>query len=331
MPAGPGLPLRAAGRLRWRLAVTAVLGVALLALLALLQPGPGAVVALSGFPVDGLAGSDVGDTAAAAEVESAAPAIPSAVADVRSVARGGQVATLRKGFERAQDLYLYRQSILPAATAGDADAMWMLSRVTDYCAGYATNPAGYARDTHVLAGLGLRRTNTLVAARDRVAARCRRFAPVDGLGYGLVMLQRLQAAEAGSLAAEAALLAAGEPLEESDEYRHELVERVRHSRDPEAFFAVAPAMGLAASGQPAHQDQVAGTVQAELAWQLSACRLGADCSATSALVTAQCANGGVCLLERGQNWETFVADAERDDDGKLDEMIDSLLGEGVLR
>ena len=116
---------------------------------------------------------------------------------------------------------------MPAAQAGEADAAWFASRVYDYCAAHATDPAAYARDTGALGRMQLAASAAMRAARDRVAHRCRQFVPGDGLGAGLVILQRLEAAEAGSLAAEAGLLAMGEPLEDSEDYRRGLAERVQ--------------------------------------------------------------------------------------------------------
>lgn len=241
-------------------------------------------------------------------------------------------ASLSEGFERADDLYVYLQGLLPAAQAGDADASWFASRVYDYCAAHAADPAAYARDTGALGRMQLAASATMIAARDLVAHRCRQFVPGDGLGPGLVIVQRLEAAEAGSLAAEASLLAMGEPLEDSEDYRRGLVERVQSSADAEAFFALAPAMGLAASGDPAHAGQVAGTMQAELAWHLAACQLGMDCGAQGALMTAWCANGGVCSSSPHQDFPGFVHDARRSRGGKpINDLIDSLLRDGVPR
>src|SRR5690606_8763570 len=236
-------------------------------------------------------------------------------------------------FERADDLHAFLQRLLPAARAGDAEAAWFVSRVYDYCAAHAANPAAYARDTEALARMGLAASAQMIAARERVASRCRRFAPVDGLDAGLVIVKRLEAAEAGSLAAEAALLAQGEPLDESHDYRRALVERVQASGDAEAFSALAPAMGLAASGEPAHADQVAGTRQAELAWHLAACRLGMDCSAQGALMTAWCAHGGICPRRAHQDFEELLHAAEQPHGGEetIKQLSDSLLREGVLR
>ena len=241
-------------------------------------------------------------------------------------------AGLSEGFEQADDLYAYLQALLPAAQAGDADAAWFASRVYDYCAAYAADPGAYARDSGALGRMQLAASAAMTGARDRVAHRCRQFVPADGLGAGLVVLQRLEAAEAGSLAAEAGLLAMGEPLEEDGDYRRGLVDRVQASADAEAFFALAPAMGLAASGDPAHAGQVAGTVQAELAWHLAACELGMDCGAQGALMTAWCANGGVCASSPHQDFPGFVHAARKPRGGKpINDLIDSLLREGVPR
>lgn len=242
-------------------------------------------------------------------------------------------ATLGEQFERADDLYVFLQALLPAAAAGDADAAWMASRVYDYCAAHAADPAAYARDTDALVRMGLGASEAMARARERVGHRCRQFTPGDGLGRELVVLQRLEAAEAGSLAAEASLLAMGEPLDDDEAYRRGLAERVQESADAEAFSALAPAMGLAASGDPAFSGQVAGTRAAELAWQLAACGLGLDCSSQGTLMTSMCANGGVCSRDERQDFPAFVMDAALPpgEEEAIDELADSLLGEGVPR
>lgn len=236
-------------------------------------------------------------------------------------------------FEDTDDLHAYVNRLLPAALAGDGAAAWMVSRVYDYCAAYAADPSAFARDTGQLGRMGLPNSATLVAARERVAFRCRQFAPVDAIDRDLVLWFRVEAADAGSLAAEAALLAMGEPLDEGEEYRRDLVHRVQASGDPEAFSALAPAMGLAASGDPAYAGEVAGTPMAELAWQLGACALGLDCAQEGALMTAYCAHGGICPRDARQDFSAFVYDSAVPRRGRraLDEMVGSLLGEGVAR
>jgi hypothetical protein len=144
----------------------------------------------------------------------------------------------------------------------------------------------------------------------------------------MIVLKRIEAAEAGSLAAEAALMGSGQPLRPTPEYKHDLVDRVQRSGDPEAYSALSPGMGIAASGEPALADRVAGTQMSELAWQVAACRLGQDCGPDSALMTSYCANGGICSRDPAQDFERFVFDAAvpRQSADVLNEMIDSLIG-----
>ena len=80
-------------------------------------------------------------------------------------------------------------------------------------------------------------------------------------------------------------------------------------------------------------DQVAGTRQAELAWHLAACRLGMDCSAQGALMTAWCAHGGICPRRAHQDFEELLHAAEQPHGGEetIKQLSDSLLREGVLR
>ncbi|MFC3550317.1 hypothetical protein ACFOLC_04745 [Lysobacter cavernae] len=237
--------------------------------------------------------------------------------------------SLRRDFEAATDLYAFAQRLAPAVQAKEPDAIWMLSRVYDYCAGYAVAPAAYAKDTQVFGDMGLRTSAALVTARNRVSRRCARFVPEDDLSYRAILLQRVEAAEAGSLAAEAALLAMGKPLKSDDPYKHALVERVQQSKDPEAYAALSPGMGIAANGRSAFSEQVAGTQFAELAWQLAACRLGLDCGPEGALMTNYCANGGICSRDAGQDFPSFVYDAAVPRQGAdvVNDMVTSLLGE----
>ncbi len=268
-------------------------------------------------------------------------AVPAAAASRGSGTREAQASPAvgpglalgpRGGFEAQPDLYRYAQQLSADAAAGDPEATWMLSRVYDYCAGYALSPAGYAADSQWIAGQASPAVATMAAARDRVGRRCAGFAPTDGLTAQAVLRQRDRAARAGSLAAEAALLALGQPLDASPAYRRDLVERVMASRDPEAYLALSPAMGARASGDDALQGYVAGDQFAELAWQLAACRLGLACGAQSALMTSYCANGGICSQDDSQDFVSFVFDAAvpRQGAGKMDEMVKTLVnGSGV--
>lgn len=276
------------------------------------------------------------DPAPAAPTITPRPAVqPAQAAPARALAA---VAPLRRWssrqqeFERTDDLFAFARRLQPAADAGDAEARWLVSRVHEYCGGYARAPVDYERDTALMAQLGPRVARPLGEARSRVAARCVRFLPDDVAGFVQLVAQRQDAALAGSLAAEAALLTMGEPLDDDDLYRRDLVERVQASRDPEAYMALAPAMGLAAADDVALAGTVAGTQASELAWQVAACRLGLDCSQAGALMTQYCANGGVCARAPQQDFSTFVrqaAGSPRDAD-EVDQMVNMLVVEQPL-
>jgi len=240
---------------------------------------------------------------------------------------------LRADLEGDTDLHAFAQRLRGQADAGNVEARWVLSRVYDYCSPYANDAGGYQRDSAALATLGSAGASAMVAARARVADRCAGFVPSDGLGHALVFMQRRQAAQGGNLAAEASLLADGQPLQEGADYRRSLVQRVRESRDPEAFMALAPAMGLRAAGDQALVGLVAGEALSELAWRVAACDLGMACGPGSVLMNSYCANGGICSQDAGQGFTDFVYDAavSRQGAGKMTEWVEQLTGKRTDR
>ncbi|NIJ69418.1 hypothetical protein [Xanthomonas sp. 60] len=240
---------------------------------------------------------------------------------------------LRADLEGDTDLHALAQRLRVQADAGNVEARWVLSRVYDYCSPYANDAGGYQRDSAALATLGSGGASAMVAARSRVADRCAGFVPSDNLGHALVFTQRRQAALGGNLAAEASLMADGQPLEEGDDYRRSLVQRVRASRDPEAFMALAPAMGLRAAGDQALVGLVAGEALSELAWRVAACDLGMACGPGSVLMNSYCANGGICSQDAGQGFTDFVYDAAVSRQGaeKMTEWVEQLTGKRTDR
>ncbi|WP_235577922.1 hypothetical protein [Pseudoxanthomonas sp. Root630] len=237
------------------------------------------------------------------------------------------LSPLRRGFEESDDLFAYSRELMAGVAVGDADAMWLLSLVQDYCAGFAADPTGYAQDSRVIAKLGLSGGAAMLSARQRVQQRCARFVPQDGFSLPMIVNQRMQAARAGSLAAEAALLAMDRPLEAGDEYRRELVQRVLDSGDPFAFVAIAPAMGSVGSGRSETLGDVSGSDLSEIAWRIASCRLGMDCSPAGSMMTNYCVNGGICSQDETQDFSTFARDAgvPRQGEDNVDEMVGTLL------
>lgn len=214
----------------------------------------------------------------------------------------------RRELDTADDLFEYAQRLAPAMRAGDPEATWRMSRIADYCAAYASDPAGFARDTRTFSDLAPALSAALTAARERVGDRCRRFSPSDGLSPAFAQRLRLDAARAGSLVAEAELLATGQPLSAGERYARDLGERLRRAADPDATGALASASGDNISLLAFVEPQVAPQFR-ELVWQLAACRMGMDCGPESALMTSYCVNGGICSRTPGQGFEAFVYDA----------------------
>ncbi|MDR7069853.1 hypothetical protein J2X02_002704 [Pseudoxanthomonas japonensis] len=237
------------------------------------------------------------------------------------------LTSLRRGFEDSTDLFAYSRELMTLAAAGDADAMWLLSLVQDYCAGYSADPAGYAQDTRAITRLGLSNGNAMLSARQRVQQRCARFMPQDGFSLPTIVTQRQQAARAGSLAAEASLLAMERPLQDGDDYRRDLVQRVLDSGDPFAYLAIAPAMGTIGSGRRDTLGDVSGSELSEIAWRIASCQLGMDCSPNGSMMTNYCVNGGICSQDESQDFTTFARDAgvPRQGADNVDDMVGSLL------
>ena len=237
------------------------------------------------------------------------------------------LSPLRRAFEDSADLFAYSRELMALAAAGDADAMWLLSLVQDHCAGFAADPIGYAQDTRVIAGLGLSNGRAMLSARQRIQQRCARFVPQDGFSLPTLITQRMQAARAGSLAAEASLLAMDQPLQDGDDYRRDLVQRVLDSGDPFAYLAIAPAMGTIGSGRRDTLGEVSGSDLSEIAWRIASCQLGMDCSPNGSMMTSYCVNGGICSQDESQDFTTFARDAgvPRQGADNVDEMVGTLL------
>jgi len=273
-------------------------------------------------------------TAPQQDAAQATPSLPAALArrlaseSTLNSVPSGLPLDIRADIEGDTDLFAYAQRLRWQADSGNVEARWMLSRVYDYCSQYANDPGGYQLDNTVLNGMGERASTAMASARQRVAARCGGFVASDGLGYPLVFAQRRQAAQAGNLAAEASLLADGQPLQTDEDYRRGLVQRVRDSHDPEAYMALAPAMGIRASGDRAMTGLVAGEALSELAWRVAACELGMACGSDSVLMNSFCANGGICSQQTDQDFTDFVYDAAVSRQGaeKMTEWVEELIG-----
>lgn len=235
---------------------------------------------------------------APAVVRGQAPVLAAGLAQRPASATGRVASAAWRELEHDSDLYGLALRLRAHADGGDVQASWQLSRIHEYCAGYAADPARYAQVGPP--GVGV------AAARARISRRCGGFAPGDGLGREQVLARRQQAALAGNLAAEASLLGLGQPLFDDAEYRRDLVERVLAEGEGEALYALAPAMGRRAARDPAMNGLMAGELEHELAWRLAACELGKDCGPGSMAMDSYCAHGGICASQAGDHLMDLV-------------------------
>lgn len=298
-----------AGRVQPRVALLAAAGL-LLALGLWLSRGGHDTRAPDAPPGPAIADSLQGRQAHPAPIDAVSPAGAAAARDdVRAdgAVTMSRATALRRGLETSDDLFAYAQQLQLALREGDPDAAWLMSRVVDACAAYASDPAAFARDSARFAAAGFPAVQAMTAARARVATRCRRFAPADGLSPTRVRQLRAQAAQGGSLPAEAELLARGEALATTDDYPGALLGRIASAGDAEAFGALSTAVEVPDWLSLLDRD-VAPQYHA-VVWQLAACRMGADCGPDSTLMTSYCVNGGICSRDPEQGFEAFVYDA----------------------
>lgn len=212
----------------------------------------------------------------------------------------------RKTFENADDLFMLARS---HANATSPESQWLVAKIVDYCGPYGSNPKGFVSNYELMLPMLASDSKRAAykAAHERVVKRCQGFDNAqrqNTFSANASLAIKTEAARAGSLSAEAALLSLNNPIMQDSAYIGDLVRRVAASRDPEAYLAISEAMGLGAAGNEAMFGKHSGSNAAMYAWQLAACRLGLDCSQSGALMTRYCSAGGICEPE--QNLETLI-------------------------
>ena len=210
--------------------------------------------------------------------------------------------------QQSVDLFSEVTSLLPKSAAGDAQASYRIASAYEECWQFALNPAGFESDIKLRSSIRQDLAPKFQFAGASVARRCARFVDHDiGPAAMRAMLER--AAKQGSAAARARLFAESAAMGQMSEKDLEAnVDRVLASRDPEAFAALAPAMGRMSQGsQSAIAPYPAGNDLAEATWNVAACRLGRSCGASSPAVIGMCLNGGInCEL---RDMEAFYTQA----------------------
>lgn len=218
-----------------------------------------------------------------------------------SAARSGNADnTLANRYERTSDLFGFTLSMRPLSDTGNGEASRLIAEAYAECWTYALDSSGFLSDMHLKAELRPDLSKSLTQAYRRVEERCRFFRGAEiGPKASRELLRR--AASQGDVAAQVKLFALERGNHKSGQMTDDLRklgQKVLVSRDPYAFAAFAEVIGTASLGRIDElYPMPAGTVAAEAAWQIAACRLGRNCGPSSTIVTNMCINGGMnCSL-----------------------------------
>ena len=260
---------------------------------------------------------------------------PSGLGDkYASAIKAVQGSDARVEFETTNDLYRFVQKLSSPEESKNADSLWLIAKVVDYCYSYGISPAGFTSDTEVLLRSASKDAAVaLKAARDRVASRCSGFAgnSDDKTFSSLASLaNKVRAAKAGSLAAEASLIVLNSPLHTDPDYFSNLTQRITLSKDPDAYLAISDAVGVGAADRNPSTSEF-GTEHATYAWQLAACRRGLNCSSSGNLMSMYCVNGGVCGTYSNFEDLLFNGLLPASERVRVNEMTNRILSQGELK
>ena len=220
----------------------------------------------------------------------------------------------KEAFAQSRNYWKFAHDALAAASAGDADAQFYLSRALDYCAEH--NSLYFQRRGK---SIGLDEALQYAALRhlpidttQDVYDRCHEFIDRDSSDLGRASDWLAQATAAGQPVAQAvtaikllmqesqrnSVRAGGLPNSDSaatvsDGFDpRQLLRAAVQSKDPEVLFSLGDALTLMA---PTAVD----SDTTRLAWWLVACQRGFDCSANAEWVKNSCANSPQCASADG--------------------------------
>lgn len=214
--------------------------------------------------------------------------------------RRAEVSTVEPESARATDLL----DVLDAsARKSDPESLRATAMALDECHLLSVSPDHFALVESASAestyGRNLPFLRKLAPA---YIARCARVAAVTKPRTADVLAALIAAASTGDPWANAKLFRR-ESQDLSVDESDRLLGRILASRDPDAILALADYMYMPRDGS--RYTSLAGSNLHVQAWQLAACDLGADCSATGRLMRDACLFGGICG-EYG-DWRSMLA------------------------
>jgi len=259
------------------------------------------------------------------------PATPAASAARRSEAPAPVAPALRIAgavrlpsteiYENATNLKELADALEPRVAAGDADAARSLLKVLDECLPVSVIPDYLEKHRRWAVGQAPDRRSANERHIDRLAQRCS-----DLVRTGKVSRQHMrEIGERGLVVDDLVALAqriADDPTAMSVAERTDALRRIIASRNGEALYVVADAMGHADENGVGVLPGHSGSEIFLYAWKLVGCDFGAPCGPDSAFLRNACLNIGYCVPGGYREYVRFyllspytfelVTDAERE-------------------
>lgn len=191
------------------------------------------------------------------------------------------------------------------AHQGDAEAQKKLSAIYAYCIGYSNFGNTALWDINQVIKKNDLQSNGAKMVRDDIVSRCSKFEGGRKIGENEYEDMLLQSAKNGNFSAKIKLvvddaISSGKPIDEKQ--IEELLIKIKENKNPDAIFE----MGRVA--YVVQNDSVGGGIlsgreTAEYAWEVAACRMGANCNRGSVFMNGICMGTGACNYS---NYEDVV-------------------------
>ena len=194
--------------------------------------------------------------------------------------------------EAASDYGLVLAQVLPAAEAGDAEAMNTVAKVLEYCMFFRSAPGNFDIHVQTLARISPDQSAALNEASAKVKSRCRAVHSDGPIAMETIDGWQNKAAGAGNLSA--LVRSASRDLQDVRPEDHaDLLRAVLDSGDPALMLEASSLIARSAPDQSLGFE-VGNDPINEYAWQIAACRLGAPCNRGQNLLDSYCLSGSGC-------------------------------------
>lgn len=193
--------------------------------------------------------------------------------------------------ESSDDYSLILAQQLGAAEAGDVEAMGTVAKVYEYCQFYSASPTNFEAHVESLAKLDPSRKQALDSVAAKVKKRCDKVMASPSLAEAMTswLSKAAAAGDVSAIVRTAVLNHEGTSAEE----RAGLIQAAALSEDPNLMFEAGSLLAFGAASEAADLP-VSGGEMDRFAWEIAACRLGADCRAGQNVMDSQCFSGAAC-------------------------------------